>query len=359
MKNKKLRKLINQIHLWLGLITGIIVFIISITGFVYTFEEEIRDFNEERYVEVPVQEAKFVGLAKIVEAFEAKSKEKLGSIRLSPSKANATVQVLTSKKKTYYFNPYTAEVIHSSKADWLNFILELHTSLLMGETGKVIQGWSVVIFLVMLVTGLVLWFPSRRRLVKQSLSIKWGASFKRVNFDLHQVLGFYASIFLIVIALSGTYFAFSGVKKTVAFVTGTKLREGVKSTEAAPSLASTSAERYEAIYQRMSAYFVGAESATFAVRKSGELRLRVIYPYTWSRKQNTFFFDEPTGKLLRSKLYEDNTTADWYEATNYDLHTGRLFGYTSKILWSLASLIGASLPITGFIIWWKKRRKSR
>jgi len=359
MKNKKVRKLINQVHLWLGLVTGIIVFIISITGFIYIFEEEIRNFSQKDYLTVPVQQQPRADLGTIVENFQTVSKEKLGTIKLSPQQANSTVQVITAKRKTFYFDPYTAKVVQATKADWLNTVLELHTSLLLGEIGKTIQKWSVVIFIIMLVTGLILWFPARSGLIKQSLSIKWGASVKRVNFDLHQVLGFYASIFLMVIALSGTYFAFSGVKKTVAFVTGSKLQEGVKNNSSISLVYATAPQRYNSIYNQVSKYITGAQSVTFSVRKTKELRVRMIYPYQFSRKQNTFFFDEATGELLRSKLYQNNTAADWYESTNYDLHTGRLFGYFSKFLWCLVSLIGASLPVTGFVIWWKKKRKPR
>ena len=41
------------------------------------------------------------------------------------------------------------------------------------------------------------------------------------------------------------------------------------------------------------------------------------------------------------------------------LHVGQIGGLTTKIIAFLASLICASLPITGFIIWWGKRKKSR
>lgn len=359
MKNKKVKSLINQIHLWLGLISGIVVFVISISGFIYVFEEEIRDYTQAPYLEVPLQKSPFVGVGKIIDAFEAQSTEPLGSIKLWPSKTNATVQVITTKKKVFFFNPYDARPIHSQKADWLNTVFDLHTSLLLGESGKIIQGWSVVVFLIMLITGLILWFPNQRRLLKQSLSIKWGGSFKRVNFDLHQVLGFYGSIILIVIALTGTYFAFSGVKFAVEFVTGSKIQKGKKNTNESVEVRGNTAQRYQAMYDQLIPYISKSASATFAKRKSGEFRVRLIYPYGWSRKQNTFFFDESTAVLLRSKLYEDNTRADWYEATNYDLHTGRLFGYFGKILWSIASLIGASLPITGFIIWYRKIQRPK
>jgi uncharacterized iron-regulated membrane protein len=85
----------------------------------------------------------------------------------------------------------------------------------------------------------------------------------------------------------------------------------------------------------------------------------MLYPYQWSRKQNTFFFDASTGQLLRYKLYKDFTNVDIIEASNYDLHTGRFFGFFGKIIAFLASLIAASLPITGFIIWLKKKKKKK
>ena len=142
-------------------------------------------------------------------------------------------------------------------------------------------------------------------------------------------------------------------------VTGSKLRKGDEVVSNAKIDSTTIPVRYSNIYENANAKYPGATSVSFSVRKTGELRLRMTYPNDWARKQNTIFFDGKTGKMLRTKLYKDNNVADVYEASNYDLHTGIFFGLAGKIIWSLVSLIGASLPITGFIIWWKKGRKSK
>jgi uncharacterized iron-regulated membrane protein len=358
---KGFKKAIRQIHLWLGLATGLIVFIVSITGFLYTFEKEIRDFTQKEYLHVPVQDKPFIGLKSIIESYQhLEPKQKITVIKINKDEPNATVQVSNKKRKTYYFNPYNATLVNQRGSDWLNIVLGLHQDLLLGDVGEFIQGWSVVIFLLILITGLILWFPNQRRLVKQSLRIKWSGSFKRVNFDLHQVLGFYASIFLLVMAFSGTYFAFEGSKEAVNFVTGSKLRKGDEVLNTAKKIDSTTIPtRYNTIYESTNSKYPGATSVTFSVRKTGELRLRLVYPNKWAtaRNQNTFFFDGKTGQLLRTKLYKDHNAADIYEASNYDLHTGAFFGIPGKIIWSIASLIGASLPITGFLIWWKKGKK--
>ncbi|WP_353050517.1 PepSY-associated TM helix domain-containing protein [Chryseobacterium sp. ISL-6] len=361
MANKKFKKAIRQIHLWLGLVTGIIVFVICITGSLYVFEEEIRDSMGKEFLHVEPESKPFIGLEKIILNFqEIAPKEKINSIRISENEPGATVQILNKKKQVFYFNPYTGDLVGKQGSDWLNVVYDLHTSLMLGETGKMIQGWSVVIFLCMLVTGLILWYPAKVKQAKQSLTIKWEASVKRKIYDLHNVLGFYASIFLIIIALTGTYFAFSGVKTAVEFVSNSKLSKGDHSMKMTIDPKANLAVRYNAIYKTLTETYPGAISMTYSIRKKDEMRVRMIYPYQWSaRKQNTFFFNQKTGELLRGKLYKNNNAADTVEAANYDLHTGKFFGIIGKVLWLLASLIGASLPVTGFIMWWNKRKAKK
>lgn len=354
---KKIKNIVRQIHLWLGLGTGLIVFIVSITGCVYVFEEEIRAATQKDRLQVPLKEKPFIGIDKLIENFERITPaEKISVIRVTNDQPNATVEI-GSKKKTYYFDPYDGRLVYKGSHDWLDTIKEIHMTLLLGETGKFIQRWSIVIFVIMLISGLVLWFPAQRRLIKQSLNIKWKGSFKRVNYDLHNVLGFYASGILLVISLTGLFFAFKEVKMAASFFTGSKLSSGKTIDSAKPVVIEPLSKRYSKLYEDITQKHPGAASTSLSVRKGGELRLRLIYPYRWARNQNTFFFDEASGQLLRAKLYQDFNGADLVEATNYDLHTGRLFGLFGKIVACVASLISASLPITGLIIWLKKKRK--
>lgn len=355
---KGFKKKIRLIHLWLGLGTGLVVFIIGITGCLYVFEEEIRDFSQKDRLSVPFQNTPFVGLEKIIRTFEQVApKEKITVIRINEKQSNATVQLSVKKDKVYYFNPYNGNLVYKGGADWLATVEELHTSLLLGETGKFIQRWSVVVFVIMLITGLVLWFPRQMRLLKQAVTIKWKGSFKRVNYDLHNVLGFYASGVLLVIALTGLFFAFKEVKTVAAFFTGTKLTDGEKQVKVKSDVIDSLPVRYDKLYQHFSIKYPGAEATSLSIRKNGELRLRMIYPYKWARNQNTFYFDHATGALSKAKLFKNFNRADLVEATNYDLHTGRLFGLFGKIVACIASLIAASLPVTGLIIWLKKKKK--
>ncbi len=348
-------------HLWLGLLTGIIVLIISLTGCIYVFEKEIRGYLDKDYAFVPVQQAPQASLGLLLRSFEKMAPDqKISSITIRHTAQNATVAFNTNKHLVYYLNPYNGQLVKKSKLDFLDTVEEIHTSLLLGDQGKFIIRWSVVVFVIMLITGLILWFPGQMRLLKQALTIKWKGSTKRVNYDLHNVLGFYASGILLVISLTGLYFGFKEIKTVFSFFSGSKLTEGKKAAPGImPDTASTTSARYEHMYQKAMVQFPGANLTSLSIRKDGNIRLRLNYPAEWARKRNTFFYNSENGQLIRSKLYKDFNRADVIEASIYDVHTGQFFGLFGKIVATIASLISASLPITGFIIWLKKKKKKK
>jgi uncharacterized iron-regulated membrane protein len=75
------------------------------------------------------------------------------------------------------------------------------------------------------------------------------------------------------------------------------------------------------------------------------------------KKTHQVFFDRYNGKILKTQLYDNSSTGDKIKATNFDIHTGRVFGLFGQLLVFFAALITASLPVTGFLIWRKKQKK--
>lgn len=359
--SKKFKNGIRLVHLWLGLFSGIIVMIISLTGCMYVFESDIRTYMQKDYAYVPVSRQQPASLATLLhDMSKIAPGKKITAIEINHTAPNATVAFSAGKGNVYYLNPYNGNLVKRSGKDYLLTIREIHTSLLMGETGKFIIRWSVVIFVIMLVSGLILWFPGQVRLIRQAFTIKWEGSFKRVNYDLHNVLGFYASGILLIISLSGLYFGFKEVRTAVSFLSGSKLTEGKKATPAIkPEIIDDIPERYGKMYADAIGQYPGAELTTLTFRKDGNIRLRLNYASNWERKRNTFFYNADNGTLISSKLYKDYTRADIIEAANYDLHTGQIFGLFGKIVATVISLISASLPVTGFIIWLKKGKKKK
>jgi hypothetical protein len=163
---QKLRSSFLWLHRWLGLISGIVVFVVSVSGGLYVFEEEGRDLFQKKffYVAVPVGVER-----KPLHEITAAVKEKypcdtIAQIRFK-EKANAAIVYHTKTEKAISVNPYTLEVtgVRNLKTDFFNWILQLHMNLQMGKVGNEIIKWNVLIFFIMCITGLIVWWPKQKR----------------------------------------------------------------------------------------------------------------------------------------------------------------------------------------------------
>jgi len=94
-------------------------------------------------------------------------------------------------------------------------MLSLHRWLLGGDTGKLIVGICTLLFLFILITGIILWWPKTKNILLHRLKIKSNGGWKRLNHDLHIVLGFYCAIFLFLFAFTGLAGSFSWFNKGI------------------------------------------------------------------------------------------------------------------------------------------------
>ena len=363
-KRPGLKKIILNIHLWLGLGSGLVVFIVSVTGAALVFEEEGREAFQHKYYHVEAAQGERLPIKQMMDTFKLHyPKEKITSIRFKEARDAAFV-FYSKKDMAVSINPYTAKIIGTRRldADFFSVVQQIHTRLLLGEVGKQIIRFNVLIFFIMCISGLVLWWPKQKRFFKQAITINFKTkNFKRFNWQLHNVLGFYALLVLLIISLTGLFWVFDTAKNIVSFVTNSPVpnkEDKVTSARVMPKKYSI-----DSAYHYMAATYPAA-SETFVTPPAdslGTIRILMRYPYTLVRKQNVLFFDRYTGKVLKADLYSNYTAYDNVAKSNYDMHTGKIraLGIGSKIVYFLAALMAASLPVTGFLIWWGKRKKKK
>jgi uncharacterized iron-regulated membrane protein len=75
--------------------------------------------------------------------------------------------------------------------------------------------------------------------------------------------------------------------------------------------------------------------------------------------RDDYAFHPVSGQVLQARFHADKSNGGKLSDMNYDLHTGQLLGLGGKIVAFLASLISASLPVTGTVLWWGRRQKSK
>jgi uncharacterized iron-regulated membrane protein len=373
MKNNNLKKRIGKIHLWLGLSSGIIVFIIAITGCLYAFQEEIQNITEE-YRFVKEQNIAFLPPSKLALIAQNELPDKLLHAIKYNKKNNAAEAEFFHYKPTYYFtvfvNPYNGKVLKTvnNEEGFFPFILDGHFYLwLPHEIGQTVVASATLLFLVLLITGLILWYPKNKNATKQRFWFKWKkeTKWKRKNYDLHNITGFYVLIIGIIFAITGlvwgfqwfaySYYKISGGEKSLLY------EEPLSKIN---SKTITNTNPLDQIWYQMQNEYPQAESIEI---HPPEKTTSPIAANANSDKETYWkidyrYFDQYSLKEIRvSHLWgkqKDDKIADNLLKMNYDIHTGAILGLPGKIFAFLFSLLIASLPISGFYIWWGRNKKT-
>lgn len=89
----------------------------------------------------------------------------------------------------------------------VEWLVEFHGNLLLGDTGRRLNGIGGTSLTFLCLTGVIVWWPGIAHW-RRSLTVNWRSSFARINWDLHNVLGFWCFLFLTMWGISGIYFCF-------------------------------------------------------------------------------------------------------------------------------------------------------
>ncbi|MHA4894156.1 PepSY-associated TM helix domain-containing protein [Pedobacter sp. PWIIR3] len=390
-KKKSKDSLFNRInkwlHLWLGLASGIIVLIVCITGCIWVFNEEIEGLLEPE-----------TKVARQDKAVLTPSQLSAVAAKAAPGKVIAYAQYIQGRAVTMNLkspneqgrrgggitlkvNPYTGEILKKEvrkkgEVDFFRFILNGHRFLwLPFAIGRPIVNYGTLVFVVLLITGLIWWYPKKwnKSTTDKSFKIKWGASFKRVNLDLHNVLGFYSLLVLLAIALTGMVYGISWYSEGLYWATtGGKSLEGRggrrMQSDSLQAGKYTPQQAMDLAWSQVIAKHPKSQGFYYAFPDTARAKSTIgitVYP-TAGQFYNSqgYTFDQHTVKLLKSKdiysiAYQDADFGGKLRKMNYDIHVGSILGFPGKVLAFLASLIGASLPITGFLIWYGRKFKKK
>jgi len=89
----------------------------------------------------------------------------------------------------------------------IEWLVRLHGSLLIGMTGRLVDGIGGVSLSLLCLTGAAIWWPGIKHW-RRSLTVDWSGSFARLSWDLHSALGFWLFLFALLWGVSGFYFGF-------------------------------------------------------------------------------------------------------------------------------------------------------
>lgn len=323
-----------------------------------------------------------------------------------PFAADEAYKVNLSKPRraALYVNQYTGEVQGEyRRPPFFDVMRRLHRWLMDRNPGngaifwgKVIVGASTLAFVVILLTGLLVWWPRNRKMLKNRLKIVVSKGKNRFWYDLHVAGGFYALLFLLAMALTGLtwsygwynkafYGMFSNVKAETDVVQPVEKQYEVGAATplsssvwgGAVDAVSSATAQVDAVSgatghsARENSPYYGWQAAVDNVL--GKERFNTITVSAGSisvalggwgnqRAFDRYKFDEATGEILSADYYRSSSPRSKAVGWVRTLHVGTWGGLFSKFLYFFAALLGASLPLTGYYLWIKrlyvKKRKA-
>lgn len=346
-----MRKTIFNLHLYTSLASGVILLIVALSGCLLVFEVPM-----DRWLAPGVSFVEPHGQALPGDAILAAVKAR------HPGKPVTEVDVAgpraswIAKTDGYrvFVDPYTGAVLGERKGQppsyWLRYV---HKQLVAGPVGSQIVFIATWLALFQSMTGLYLWWPLKR------VTVKWGASFRRVNFDLHHAVGFFSCAFICVLAASGLLKGYGdSLQPVFDRITGQPAMDRKTLTSTVPQAGSPRKISLDQAIAVAEKTMTGASLARIQPPKGGTgvYQLSLRYPGDSTAPGRSYVVvDQYSGAVLWSQDARTPPRGAMIPIVNRAIHVGGIYGVPTRILAFLASLAIGMQVVTGFIMWWKRR----
>lgn len=390
----------RRIHLWLSLAAGAVILVCCLTGALLVFQKELEQaFNHNRYFVVPGNQK--LGpdeLAKAVKNSNAAAKingikiytdpERSAEINISIPETKEKETVASSQQKdnagattakakepsgkpesrppsfTVFVDPYTGDIFetYNPREGFFFQAMSLHRWLLGSPDGigKMITGVATFIFLFILITGIILWWPKTKNILIQRLKIKKNAGWKRFNHDLHMVLGFYSAILLFIFSFTALAWSFEWFNEGIYKVTNSPLQPpppptSVYVADAKRITYNDALQAAQTVLKDAQYYNIARPKdslATIAVTALGKNPIH-------ESASDVVYIDQYSGEPTGTMLFTERSTGSQVRSTFRPVHTGSIYGTPSKIIAFIVCLFGASFHVTGVIMWINRLKKKR
>nr|WP_311150669.1 PepSY-associated TM helix domain-containing protein [uncultured Prevotella sp.] len=189
--------------------------------------------------------------------------------------------------------------------------------------GRILTAVTSMCMAVVLLSGVVIWWPKTKKALKSRLKVSTNKGFRRFVYDSHVSLGIYVFIFLFLMALTGPVFSFGWYRAGMSKLFGQPIPPKEMKMQQAKEGSQQGATNDKAFAHTDTSQTKGQPQA----QKDGAKDLKG---------------DHHGKKPKGGKLFKQ-------------LHTGSWGGWFSRVLYAIAAFIGGFLPISGYYLWWKRR----
>lgn len=366
-----MKKLFGKVHLWLSAPFGIIITLTCFSGAMLVFEPEITKavrHNVYYVAELKDSARPIDELLETVSATLPDSVSITGVTIFADEKRTYQVNLSNPRRSSVFVDQYSGRITGKNKRlAFFSFMFRLHRWLLDSShrksqgmnVGKTLVGVSTLAFLAILLSGTILWIPRARRNLRRSISIPLSGNRRRLLDALHVAGGMYSLIIVLAMALTGLTWSFEWYRTAFYGVFGAEA--AARGSEHAGSGARDNVRKTEAhapyaCWQQVFDTLHSAHSDAPQITISHSNASAQLYHAGNTRATDRYRFDCRSGEIISAVRYTDAASAEKMRGWIYSVHTGTFGGLFTRIIWMFASLLGASLPVTGYCLWFRKHR---
>lgn len=370
MMRRSKRVQLRVFHRWLGLVTGLLLVLLGLTGSLLVFHREIDHFVLNRdlwrakagpspltlaQMSVRLAEQRPAGRSFGVDRPYFQGSAPSGYYELTESNGETRFMIASLAPSTGMIRgEFAWGELPPNRRNLMTVVYRLHYELLAGDNGAVVVGVIGIATLLLVGIGTYLWWPAPGRW-SRALTIKRRAPSVRRQFDLHGVFGATGSIVLAVIAFSGVYMVFP-YQFHAAVAPFVRVAPFPKAPRLAEKRASIDPAQVEAVVRRRvdaaaryDSFGLGNTSTPHRVvfREPGDPR--TDYGST------VIFADPANGQMLARSSPAQWSAADVFFRYQFTLHNGQALGLIGRVLIAIAGLLPLVLFVTGARLWWSRR----
>lgn len=364
---RQIKKLFKQVHLYLSLPFGIVISLICFSGAMLAVEKDFAPSAQRHLQYVTPTQEECLPLDVLVKQVQSTLPDDVkitGATIFADSLRSYQFSLSKPRKASIYVNPYTGEVLGSpQRAPFFATMFKLHRWLLGPARtadggigwGKLLVGTSTLLFLLILITGLILWWPKSTRALRASMKIPVRRGLRPFLHGLHLSGGAFTFALLLLMAATGLTWSFKWYKDGFYALFG-----------APPATASAhtvpSAEKGGKGSRQKGKDFAWQQGLEQVKQAAHDFQQITMKPSSASVKKDAWgnaratdqYTLDASGRITEVVPYEASPYNRKLSGWIFTLHTGSFAGAWGRWLWMFVSLIGATLPLTGYYLWWKR-----
>ena len=363
-----LRRLLFQVHVWLGVLTGLYVVIACVSGAALVFRIDLQRALHPRLFTASASGPLAEPVAVMESVSRSYPRHQLSGVDAPTTLRPTYLAYVTSEAefRTVLVDPVSTAVLGElPEHTAIRTLQDLHYNLLGGRTGRTINGIGAFAILILCATGLVIWWPGAtawRRGLAVDFSRNgppsprlWRTS-RRVLWELHRAAGIWSVAFIAMAAITGLSFAFpAGFRGFVNRLSPITVDRSPRST--LPAGAGQQVPSWSQMVDRARSYTSGRPVARVVLPFGERGAFLVMFadrsPTPAGSELTPIYLDQYTGERLAGTAAA-RTWGDAVMSRMSPLHVGGVGGQAGRVLWFVLGLSPAVLLVTGLIVWWRR-----